>query len=89
MVRRFADDGASAIESWHTEGQLVPSAEGIAHQLEQIALPTDFARLWTKRLDLKRGFERVRSDDHSVGARAGVARALGGSKVARMSAAGV
>ena len=40
------------IESWHTEGQLVPSAEGIAHrQLEQIALPTDFARLWTKRLD--------------------------------------
>ena len=27
------------IESWHTEGQLVPSAEGIAHrQLEQIAL---------------------------------------------------
>ena len=40
------------IESWHTEGQLVPSAEGIAHrQLEQIALRTDFARLWTKRLD--------------------------------------
>ena len=40
------------IESWHTEGVLVGSLQGIGHQNpDGIALPSNFARLWTQRLD--------------------------------------
>jgi tetratricopeptide (TPR) repeat protein/biotin operon repressor len=40
------------IESWHTEGALIGGHQGITHRnIAEIALPSDFARLWTQRLD--------------------------------------